>query len=93
MLITPGALEDLQRGKNIPVGTHLVLVDYQSGKLSRYLVSEKTGENESDWSYQAFNADKQVNEEENPQQCYSCHASQQRNKFMFTLSDALGFKK
>ncbi|RMP42492.1 hypothetical protein ALO95_200272 [Pseudomonas syringae pv. antirrhini] len=93
MLITPDALKNIKDGSAVPVGTHLVLVDYQSGKLSRYLVSEKTGEGELDWSYQAFGADQKVNKDENPQQCYSCHESQQRKQFMFTFSDAIGFKR
>ncbi|MFT2215056.1 hypothetical protein ACLJYM_24830 [Rhizobium giardinii] len=91
MLTSQTALDALKAGTSVPVGTHVVLVDYQSGKLFRYLVSQKMGEGIDDWQYQWFWPDRKVKTDENAAQCYSCHRSRQDQSFMFTHSDALGF--
>jgi hypothetical protein len=77
----------------VPTGTHVVLVDYQSDVLHRYLVAQKTGHGIDDWQYQWFWPDRSVKADENTAQCYSCHQRSQRERqFMFTFTDALSSK-
>lgn len=93
MLTSRAALDAIQAGQNVPVGTHVVLVDYQSDVLTRYLVSQKTGEGIDDWQFQFFLPDGSVKADENTSQCFACHQRSRRDRqFMFTLSDALEFK-
>ena len=93
------AIEAVKQGRPIPSGTVVTLVDYRDGTLHRYVVMEKrTGwgtEYPSDlrngeWEYQAFNADKTVNRNENLERCFSCHKGQAANDFVFTLNDMKG---
>ena len=91
MLMSQAALDALKAKQQVPVGTHIVLVDDQSGELSRYLVSQKMGEGESDWQFQWFWPDQTIKADENTAQCYSCHRSRQDRSFMFTYTDALRF--
>ena len=44
MLTSRAALDAIKAGQPVPTGTHVVLVDYQSDVLHRYLVAQKTGE-------------------------------------------------
>lgn len=93
MLTNQTALDAIQAGRPVPVGTHVVLVDYQSDVLTRYLISEKTGEGPDDWAYQPFNIDRSLRTvDESPARCYSCHQTRQDRQFMFTFSDARSFK-
>jgi hypothetical protein len=71
----------------------ITLVDYRDGKLFRYVVMEKrTGwgadcppeKRNGEWEFQAFNADRSVNRNENLDRCFACHKSQQRQDFVFT---------
>ncbi|WP_225040069.1 hypothetical protein WGT02_28235 (plasmid) [Rhizobium sp. T1470] len=60
MLTTPQALRAIKAGEPVAVGTHVVLVDYQSDVLHRYLVAQKVGEGSSDqtlgvWTKLTFN--------------------------------------
>ncbi len=41
-------------GKPVPTGTAMVLVDYQSDVLTRYLVGQKVDDGAEDWEYQWF---------------------------------------
>lgn len=90
MLTSRAALDALKAGRSVPTGTQVVLVDYQSGKLHRYLVSQKVGSGADDWQYQWFWPDRTVKADENTNRCYSCHQSRQHTQFMFTFADAVG---
>ncbi len=92
MLTSETALGAIKAGKDVPTGTHVVLVDYQSDVLTRYLVAQKMGEGVDDWQYQWFWPDQTIKADENIAQCYSCHQrSRGDRQFMFTFSDALAF--
>ena len=93
MLTSQAALAAIQAGQQVPTGTHVVLVDYQSDVLTRYLVAQKMGEGIDEWEYQWFWPDQSIKTDENIAQCYSCHQRSRRDQqFMFTFTDALGFK-
>lgn len=92
MLTNPEALAAIKAGQPVAIGTHVVLVDYQSDILHRYLVAQKMGEGSSEWAYQWFWPDKSIKADENTAQCYSCHRSREDRQFMFTFTDALSFK-
>lgn len=91
MLTSRQALAAIKAGRPVPTGTHVVLVDYQSDVLHRYLVSEKVGDGVDDWQYQWFWPDRTIKADENTAQCYSCHRSRQDRQFLFTSSDAMNF--
>ncbi|KQS95523.1 hypothetical protein [Rhizobium sp. Leaf386] len=92
MLTSQAALTAIKAGDNVPIGTHVVLVDYQSDVLTRYLVAQKVGDGVDDWQYQWFWPDQTIKADENIAQCYSCHQrSRGDRQFMFTFSDALSF--
>lgn len=92
MLTNRDALDAIQVGKPIPKGTHMVLVDFQSDVLTRYLVAQKTGDGVEDWQYQWFWADRSIKADENVARCYSCHRSRVDQQFMFTFDGAMSFK-
>ena len=93
MLTSRAALDAIKAGKPVPTGTHVVLVDYQSDVLHRYLVAQKTGGGIDEWQYQWFWPDRSVKADENTAQCYACHQRSRRDRqFMFTFSDALSFE-
>lgn len=93
MLTSREALTAIQAGQPVPTGTHVVLVDYQSDVLTRYLVAQKIGAGVDDWEYQWFWPDRSIKANENMAQCYGCHQrSRGDRQFMFTYSDALSFK-
>jgi hypothetical protein len=92
MLTSRAALDAIKSGQPVPMGTHVVLVDYQSDVLYRYLVSQKMGEGVDDWQYQWFWPDQSIKADENTAQCYSCHRSRQDRQFLFTFSDARSFE-
>ena len=88
------AIEAVKRGKPIPSGTVITLVDYRDGKLHRYVVMEKrTGwGNEyppelrnGEWEYQAFNADRSVNLNDETARCMSCHKAQAAQDYVQRL--------
>ena len=94
LFANPEAIEAVKKGQSIPSGTVLMLVDYRDGAVYRYVVMEKrTGwgakyppeQRNGEWEFQAFNADKSVNRNENLARCFSCHKSQAANDFVFTL--------
>jgi hypothetical protein len=91
---TSAAIEAAKNGQPLPSGTVITMEDYRDGKLYRYIVLEKrTGwgaeyppdQRNGEWEFQAFNADKTVNEGENVARCFSCHKSQAAQDFVFTL--------
>ncbi|MEO8686079.1 MAG: hypothetical protein ABI414_14720, partial [Devosia sp.] len=89
MLTSREALDSLRAGQPVPVGTHMVLVDYQSDVLTRYLVGQKVGAGGEEWQYQWFWPDRSVKADENVARCYSCHQSRQGQQFMFTHDGAM----
>lgn len=93
MLTSQAALDAIQNGEPVPTGTNVVLVDYQSDVLARYLIAQKNGDGRDDWAYQAFNPDQSIKtDDESPARCFSCHQSRQDRQFMFTFNDARSFK-
>jgi len=93
MLTTPDALKALKSHQPVAVGTHVVLVDYQSDLLHRYLVAQKVGEGSSEWAYQWFWPDQSIKADENVAQCYSCHRSREDSQFLFTFDGAISFEQ
>jgi hypothetical protein len=88
------AIDAVKNGQPIPSGTVITLVDTRDGKLFRYVVMEKrTGwgaeyppeKRNGEWEFQAFNADKSVNRNENLDRCFSCHKPQENEDFVFTF--------
>ena len=91
---TPETIELSRSGKPLPAGTQLVLGIWTVYKLTGYFVMEKgvgwgqeveqelrTG----DWHFQQFDTNGQVSRTEIAERCQSCHQSQARNDFMFTI--------
>ncbi|MBY5645905.1 cytochrome P460 family protein [Rhizobium leguminosarum] len=91
MMTSREALAALKEGTPVPVGTHMVLVDYRDGKVFRYFVSQKVGKGADEWAFQWFHPDRSIKADENTARCYSCHRSRQDSHFMFTLSEAQAF--
>jgi hypothetical protein len=89
MLTSREALAALKAGQPVPTGTHMVLVDYQSDVLTRYLVGQKIGDGADQWEYQWFWPDQTVKADENLARCYSCHRAKQSEQFMFTFDGAI----
>jgi uncharacterized membrane protein len=88
------AIDAVKKGQPIPSGTVITLVDYRDGKLFRYVVMEKrTGlgaeytpeRRNGEWEYQAFTADKSVNDKEDLNRCFSCHKSKAHQDFVHTF--------
>ena len=89
------AIEAAKRGEALPSGTVITLVDYRDRKLHRYVVMEKRSgwgaqyaesKRNGEWEFQAFNADKTVNTNENLDRCFGCHKPQAANDFVWTLN-------
>lgn len=91
MMTSREALAALKEGSPVPVGTHMVLVDYRDGKVFRYFVSQKVGEGVDEWAFQWFHPDRSIKADENTARCYSCHRSRQDSQFMFTMPEAQAF--
>lgn len=95
------AIEAVKSGKPIPSGTVITLVDYRGGALYRYVVMEKRAGwgaeyppdvRNGEWEYQAFNADTSVNTSENLSRCFSCHKSQEKDDFVYTVNQMKSVK-
>jgi Cytochrome P460 len=72
-----------------------------TGEISRYIVMEKrTGWGaeyppeirNGEWEFQAFNADRSVNQNENLNRCFSCHKSRERQDFVLTFDQMKSVK-
>lgn len=96
MLTTQDAIDAVRYGREIPAGTHVVLVDYRDNKVFRYFVMEKgqgwgadydARRRTGDWQFQAFKPDRTINLAENTARCQSCHQSQASQQFMYTFGD------
>jgi hypothetical protein len=88
------AIDAAKAGKKLPSGTVITLVDYRDGKLFRYVVMEKrTGwgaeyppeQRNGEWEFQAFNADKSVNQNEDVARCFACHKTKEQQDFVHTF--------
>jgi hypothetical protein len=87
------AIDAVRAGQPFPSGTVITLVDSRDGKLFRYVVMEKRSgwganypadKRNGEWEFQAFNADRTVNRNENLDRCFSCHKGQAQADFVFT---------
>lgn len=90
------AIEAVKNGRPIPRGAVITLVDYRDGELFRYVVMEKRSGwgteyaediRNGEWEYQAFNADKSVNQQEDLIRCFRCHKSEAHKDFIYTFDD------
>lgn len=81
-------------GKPLPPGTQLVLGIWTDYKLVSYFVMEKgvdwglassEEQRTGDWHFQQFDINGQVKREAIADRCQSCHGSQAKNDFMFTI--------
>jgi len=88
------AIDAVRSGKPIPSGAVITLVDYREGRLHRYVVMEKRSGwgaayppelRNGDWEYEAFNADRTVNTQDDVGRCFACHKAQAQRDFVFTL--------
>ncbi len=88
------AIDAVRNGKPIPSGSVVTLVDYRDGELFRYVVMEKRAGwgkeyppdlRNGEWEYQAFNADRTVNVQDDVSRCFSCHKSEASRDYVFTL--------
>lgn len=89
------AIDAVRNGKPIPGGSVITLVDYRDGKLFRYVVMEKRAGwgkeyppelRNGEWEYQAFNADRTVNMQDDVSRCFACHKSEESRDYVFTLN-------
>ncbi|WP_046869248.1 cytochrome P460 family protein [Microvirga massiliensis] len=88
------AIDAARSGQPLPSGTVITMEDYRGGKLFRYVVMEKRvgwgtqyppEVRNGEWEFQAFNADRMVNRNENVTRCMACHKSREGQDFVFTL--------
>jgi hypothetical protein len=88
------AIEAVKKDQPLPSGTVITMEDYRDGKLFRYVVMEKRAgwgaeyppeKRNGEWEFQAFNADKSVNRNQNLDRCFACHKGQAQQDFVFTL--------
>lgn len=91
---SPAAIDAVKNGQSIPSGIVITLVDYRDGQLFRYVVMEKRKgwgteyppeKRNGEWEFQAFNAHKSMNRNENLDRCFSCHRAQENQDFVFKL--------
>jgi len=84
----------LESSARLVFPTFKSLVDYRDGKLFRYVVMEKrtgwgaeyaSAKRNGEWEYQAFNADRSVNEKDDVDRCFACHKSEVQRDYVFTL--------
>jgi hypothetical protein len=96
MLTTPAAIEAVRNGREVPPGTHVVLVDYRDSQVFRYFVMEKgpgwggdyaPARRTGDWQFQSFKPDRSINMSENTARCQSCHQSRRDQQFLYTFED------
>jgi hypothetical protein len=93
------AIQAAKDGRSLPSGTVITLVDYRDGKLFRYVVMEKRAgwgadyppeKRNGEWEFQAFNADRLVNGNENLDRCFACHKGQAQHDFVHTFDRMRG---
>jgi len=88
------AIDAAKNGQPLPADTVITMEDYRDGKLFRYVVMEKregwgteypSEKRNGQWEFQAFNADKSVNRQENLDRCFSCHKAHEKQDFVYTF--------
>lgn len=88
------AIAAAKDGQPLPSGTVITLVDSRDGKLFRYVVMEKRAgwgagyapeKRNGEWEFQAFNADRSINRNENLDRCFGCHKGQAQQDYVYTL--------
>ncbi|MDQ6423414.1 cytochrome P460 family protein [Paenibacillus sp. LHD-117] len=97
---SPETIEAVQNGEPIPQGTVLTLEIYRDEVLSDIFVMEKrldwgdqpAEEQNGDWRFQAYNADQSLNTQRDVASCISCHASQERDDFVYTFDEMKTFQ-
>jgi hypothetical protein len=84
----------VKAGKPLPPGTQLVLGIWRARQLAEYFVMEKgvnwgadfpPNERTGDWHFQQFDTSRQIRRSLR-YRCQSCHSSQSRDDFMYTLN-------
>ncbi|MGO4740210.1 cytochrome P460 family protein [Bosea sp. 2KB_26] len=90
----PETLALAKAGKPLPPGTQLVLGIWRARQLAEYFVMEK-GVNwgadfpadvrTGDWHFQQFDTTRQVMRTAFAERCQSCHSSQSRDDYLFTI--------
>jgi len=86
-------LKAVQNGEPIPDGGVLTLEIYRDGELDDIFVMEKrsdwndkpTEKQNGDWRFEAYKADQSLNMPRDIGSCISCHATQERDDFVYTL--------
>jgi hypothetical protein len=90
----PETLALAKAGKPLPPGTQLVLGIWRARQLAEYFVMEK-GVNwgadfpvdvrTGDWHFQQFDTTRQIRRTAFADRCQSCHSSQSRDDYLFTI--------
>ncbi|CAM4026193.1 cytochrome P460 family protein [Lederbergia lenta] len=89
-------IEAVQNGESIPSGAVITLDIYEDGELDRIFVMEKRTDldpelldkqHNGEWAFQSFAPNGTVNEERDLGSCISCHASQERDGFLYKLDE------
>lgn len=87
------AIDAVKAGQPIPSGSVITMEDNRDGKLFRFVVMEKRNgwgaqypadQRNGEWEFQAFGADKTVNQNEKLGRCFACHTGQAAQDFVFT---------
>ncbi len=87
------AINAAKQDKSLPVGTYIMMEDFRSGELYRYVAMEKVAgygdtrngsSNTGDWAFQTFSPDGEINHNEDISRCHSCHSSQANNDYVFS---------
>lgn len=89
LFTSPEVLAAAKDNRPLPDGTVIMMEDYRSGELYRYIVMEKRAEWASvakagQWLFREFAPDRSPNAREDGSRCASCHQSQAPNDFVFT---------
>jgi hypothetical protein len=91
---TPETLRIAKAGLPLPPGTQLVLGIWKNNALTEYFVMEKgvgwgndfaPEQRTGDWHFQQFDTSRQVKRTAIADRCQSCHGSQAKNDFLFTI--------
>ncbi|TBL69089.1 cytochrome P460 family protein [Paenibacillus thalictri] len=93
-------LRAVQKGGPIPNGAVFTLEIYRDSVLDDIFVMEKRSDwndqpkekQNGDWRFEAYKADQSLNMKRDIGSCISCHASQQRDDFVYTLDRMKSFR-
>jgi len=93
-------LRAVQNGEPIPNGAVFTLEIYRDDVLDDIFVMEKRSDwndqpeekQNGDWRFEAYKADQELNMKRDIGSCISCHASQERDDFVYTLDRMKGFQ-